>query len=127
MPKAYSMDLRKRVMDACKAGRSAGEVAEVYAVSRSFMEKLKRREREAGTLAAKPPGGGRKALLAGHDGALRALVAAKPDLTLEGLREELGVSVQLSTLWNRLDRLGLTYKKNAERGGTGTGRRGGGP
>jgi transposase len=37
---------------------------------------------------------------------------AKPDTTLAELREILGVPVQLSALWYRLDYLGLTFKKH---------------
>ncbi len=108
-------------MAACDRGESAAAVAVRYAVSRSFIEKLKRRRREAGTLAPKPPAGGCKPLLAGHDDLIRETLRLKPDTTLEELRDVLGVPVQLSTLWYYLDRLGLTYKKNAERGRTGAG------
>jgi transposase len=112
MPKAYSMDLRARVMAACDAGGTAAAVAERFAVSESFVDKLKRRRRESGGLAPKPHGGGRQPrLTADHDDALRALLAEKPDRTLEELRAALGVPVHLSSLWYRLDRLGLAYKK----------------
>jgi transposase len=111
MAKAYSMDLRQRVAEACDRGDSAAAVAGRYAVSESFVEKLKRRRREAGTLEPKPHAGGREPLLAAHGDALRGLLKAKPDTTLEEIREALGLPVQISTLWYHLDRLGLTHKK----------------
>ena len=49
MPKAYSTDLRERVIAACDQGERAAAVAKRYAVSESFIEKLKQRRREAGT------------------------------------------------------------------------------
>jgi transposase len=112
MAKAYSMDLRERVMDACHRGKTLAQVSEQYAVSESFVEKLKRRFRDCATLEPRPHAGGRKSLLADYDEVLRAHMTAKPDTTLEELRSILGVPVALSTLWNRLSHLGLTFKKN---------------
>jgi transposase len=117
MPKAYSMDLRKRVIEACDQGQTIAQVAERFAVSTSFVEKLQQRRRESGTLDPKPHGGGRQPLLSlEHDDILRTLLAAKPDTTLVELRAKLGVKVHLSSLWYRLQRLGLTFKKNTDRG-----------
>jgi transposase len=117
MPKAYSMDLRKRVIEACDQGETIAQVAQRFAVSTSFVNKLRQRRRERGTLAAKPHGGGRQPVLSPeHDQRLRALLAAQPDLTLEALRAKLGVKVHLSSLWYRLRRLGLRFKKNAGSG-----------
>ena len=59
MPKAYSTDLRERVIAACDQGERAAAVAKRDGVSESFIEKLQQRRREAGTVAAKPPAGGR--------------------------------------------------------------------
>jgi transposase len=113
MPKAYSMDLRKRVIEACDQGQTIAQVAKRFAVSTSFVEKLQQRRREHGTLEPKPHGGGRQPRLSpAHDETLRILLATKPDTTLAELREKLGLKVHLSTLWYRLRRLGLTFKKN---------------
>jgi transposase len=111
------MDLRQRVAQVRDEGQTIAQVAERFSVSTSFVEKLQQRRRESGTLAPKPHAGGRQpALTDAHDEALRALLAAKPDTTLVELRERLGVKVHLSTLWYRLKRLGLTFKKNTESG-----------
>jgi transposase len=117
MPKAYSMDLRKRVIEACDEGQTIAQVSKRFRVSTSFVEKLQQRRRESGTLAPKPHGGGRQPRLSPeHDQRLRALLAAKPDTTLAELREKLGIKVHLSSLWYRLQRLGLRFKKNAGSG-----------
>jgi transposase len=117
MPKAYSMDLRKRVIEACDEGQTIAQVSKRFRVSTSFVEKLQQRRRESGTLAAKPHGGGRQPRLSPeHDQRLRALLAAQPDTTLAELREKLGIKVHLSSLWYRLQRLGLRFKKNAGSG-----------
>jgi transposase len=117
MPRAYSMDLRKRVIEACDEGQTIAQVTERFKVSASFVNKLRQRRRERSTLEPKPHGGGRQPLLSpAHDEMLRALLAAQPDTTLAELREKLGIKVHLSSLWYRLQRLGLTFKKNAGSG-----------
>lgn len=117
MPKALSMDLRERILAACDQGEPAAAVARRFAVSESFIEKLKRRRREAGTVAPKPHAGGRPPLLRAEDERLRAAWQENPDRTLAALREALSLSVHLSTLWHHLQRLGLTFKKNLDCGG----------
>lgn len=117
MPRAYSMDLRKRVIEACDEGQTIAQVTERFKVSASFVNKLRQRRRERSTLEPKPHGGGRQPLLSpAHDEMLRALLAAQPDTTLAELRQKLGIKVHLSSLWYRLQRLGLTFKKNAGSG-----------
>ena len=115
MPRAYSNDLRERVMAACDQGESAARVAKRFAVSESFIEKLKQRRRTSGGVAAKPHAGGPRPRLAEHSDALRAHLKAKPDTTLKELRDGLGLPVALSTLWYHLGRLGLRFKKNPTR------------
>jgi transposase len=114
-------------MAACDAGESTAAVARRFMVSESFVEKLKRRRRETGSVAPKPHAGGRVPLLAPEEERLRAAWQTKPDQTLLELRDGLGLSVHLSTLWQFLRRLGLTFKKNPPGGGTGARRRAGPP
>lgn len=78
MPRAYSMDLRKRVIEACDRGETIAQVAQRFAVSPSFVNKLQQRRRKSGTLEPKPHGGGRQPLLfLEHDEMLRTLLAAQ--------------------------------------------------
>ncbi|MEK6676106.1 MAG: helix-turn-helix domain-containing protein, partial [Planctomycetota bacterium] len=57
--KAYSMDLRKRVLAMCDAGRTTREVAGVFEVSESWVRRLKQRRREDGSIGPRPAGGRR--------------------------------------------------------------------
>lgn len=114
MPKAYSMDLRQRVIDARDQGDTIVAVAVRFAVSESFVEKLTRRQRESGTVAPRAHGGGRRPRLNAFTEQIRAQLQRQPDTTLEELRAHLGLSVSLSTLWYHLQRLDLTWKKNTE-------------
>ena len=51
MAAAYSMDLRARVLQDADAGLSSGELAARYHVSRAWVDALKQRRRETGTIA----------------------------------------------------------------------------
>jgi transposase len=83
MARAYSMGLRKRVIEACDEGQTIALVGERFKVSASMVYKLQQRRREQGTLGPKPHGGRQPLLSPAHDETLRALlVAAKPDTTL---------------------------------------------
>lgn len=57
--KAYSLDLRIRVVEAVdRQVGSQGEVAGLFGVSRTFVKKLLRQRRETGEVAPRPHGGG---------------------------------------------------------------------
>lgn len=110
---AYSMDLRRRVIQACddKIGTLAA-IAGRFSVSVSWITKLKRRRCETGSIAAKPHGAGRRPAL--DDVAcerLRELVAQDSDATLAQLGDRIGVTVSTSAMDRTLRRLGLSYKK----------------
>jgi transposase len=64
--RAYSLDLRTRVVDAIdKKMGTHEEVARLFGVGCTFIKKLLRQRRERGTLAPKPHGGGQVPKLAG--------------------------------------------------------------
>ncbi len=86
-----------------------------FAVSPSSAIKLMARVRATGSLAPARYGGHRRPVLAPHEGVLRGLVAAQPDMTLREIQAELqqrcGMSVCLATIHVTLRRLGLRFKK----------------
>jgi len=122
MPAAYSMDLRERVLTACLGGESVREVAERFAVSESFIERLKRHRAQTGGLPPKPHAGGRPPRLVPQDDRIREHLRQHPETTLAELRDHLALPVALSTLWYHLQRLGFTFKK--KRSGDRAGSRG---
>jgi transposase len=111
----YSMDLRERVAKAFEASGDADEVAATFGVSRAWVHRLTQRWRDTGSLAPRKQTKFRSRVLAGQEGRLAALVAARPDATLAELRDELPTTAALSTLWLEIDRLGLSVKKNRTR------------
>ena len=111
--KAYSMDLRERVLKDCDAGLPTKAVAEKYSVSKAWVRRLKQRRREDGRIAPRSSRNNRVRKLDAHLDRLRELITARPDLTLAELREKLGVAVAIGTLWAAVARLGLTVKKKS--------------
>jgi transposase len=115
MAAAYSMDLRSRVLKDSDAGLSSKELAERYHVSRAWVDALKQRRRETGSIAPRAQTKFRGRVLAGQEQRLAMLVAARPDATLAELRDALATAAGLATIWRELDRLQLTVKKNRTR------------
>jgi transposase len=116
------MDLRVRILADCDAGMSAPAAAQKFSVSQSWVRRLKQRRKETGEIAPRTQRHGPVPLSQTHADALRAAVADQPDATLAELREKLGLDVALSTVWEALDALGLTFKKSHRRPPNATGR-----
>lgn len=115
MAVAYSMDLRKRVVQAWDRGLDADTIAETFDVSRAWVHRLVQRRRETGSIAPRPQTKWRRRVLADDDEHLRELVAAQPDRTLVEIQAALPTPASLTTIWRALQRLQLTVKKNGTR------------
>jgi len=112
--KAYSLDLRQRVLAAVQEGTSSrGEIAERFSVCKSWIRRLLQRLRETGSIAPLPHGGGRPSKLDEMDlERLRELSAKQPDATLNELRDRLGEPVCQMTICRGLKKLRLPLKKS---------------
>jgi transposase len=117
MPKAYSVDLRERVVAYVDAGYSRHAAAAHFGVSVSFVVKLMKAWRTRGSLTPKPAGGRRHAKLEPHRAFLLERVGQKDDITMPELAAELaaatGVRVDPASLSRWLIRAGYRFKKNA--------------
>jgi transposase len=114
MARAYSLDLRERVVAAVNDGQTCRSVAETYDLSVSCVVKWSQRFQATGSAAPGKIGGHRRALLAGHREFILARIADEPHITLRHLQAELadrGVVVSFGTLWNFVRREGLSFKK----------------
>lgn len=119
----YSMDLRERVLAACDDGLGTAEVAETFAVSESWVRRLKQRRRETGSAAPRAPARhGPAPILAAEAERLRAAVRDHPGATAADYRDRLGLDVAPLTVWRMLRRLGLTFKKSRSAPASRTGR-----
>lgn len=111
--RAYSPDLRERVLADCDAGMATSDVADKYRVSASWVRRLKQRRRETGSTAPIPQRHGPAPKWAAHAHAIAAAVRERPDDTLEEHRRRLALPIGISTLWRAIDALGLTVKKKS--------------
>ena len=111
--RAYSSDLRQRVLADCDAGMSTEDVAVKYRVSASWVRRLKQRRRETGSTEPKKQRHGPVASWAEHTEAIDAAVRQRPDDTLEEHRARLGLGLSISSLWRAMKALGLTVKKKS--------------
>src|SRR5580698_8779244 len=89
MARAYSLDLRERVVAAVSAGASCRSVAATFKVSIASVVKWSQRFRSTGSAAARPMGGNRPYALAGERDWLLGRLAEQPDVTLRALLAEL--------------------------------------
>ena len=113
--RAYSMDLRERVLRDSDAGMNAAAVAVKYHVSSSWVRRLKQRRRETGEVAPRQQRYGRHPVLAPQLHTLAALIREQPDRTLSELQVALGTTASLATIWRAVNQLGFTLKKNRTR------------
>jgi|SRR5690349_15576740 transposase len=115
--RAYSIDLRERVVAACDAGDATREqIAARFAVSVAWIRELVRQRRQTGSIAPRRRGGGHAPAF--DDEAARRLrqaVRDAADATLEELARAAGVACSPSAVYRTLARLGITRKKR--RGG----------
>lgn len=115
--KAYSLDLRQRVVAAYEKGNSSlAEVAEQFNVGQTFVKKMLRQHRETGSVALLAHGGGRQAALSEKEHRLlRQKVKEQPDISLAELQEHLaakaGLMVSVPTIHRHLRTLRLSHKK----------------
>jgi transposase len=113
MPKAYSGDLRERVIEAVETGASRREAAERFEISVASAVKWLQRWCKARSAAPKPRGGSISPLEKVAARVL-SLIAEQPDLNLVETVAELRkrrIKASRSSLWRFLDRHNITLKK----------------
>ena len=113
---AYSLDLRKKIVEAKQRGASTSEVARTFGVGASTVKRYAATAREGRSLAPKKRPGSKPKM---DEAALRLLEAdlrERPTATLPQRREFLsgvaGVRVSDSTISRALKRLGWSRKKD---------------
>jgi len=115
MAAPLSMDLRRRIFAAVDGGESRNAAAKRFRVGVSVVVKLMQRYVATGSIAPGQMGGWKKHALAEHEEQVRAAISARPDLTLEELRDALarqGIRVGRSSVDRFLKARKLTLKKS---------------
>lgn len=113
--RAYSLDLRARIIAAVDAGESHPAVARRFGVAVATIGNYRRLQGATGSLAPRPRPGGQPEIGPERYPHLRAQLQADPDATLEQQcvtwAEAEGQVVSIATMWRTIRRLGWTYKK----------------
>jgi len=126
MVRAYSQDLRDRVVNAALAGLPARQAAVRFGVGIATAIVWVRRARENGERKARPQGQPRRSKLDPHRDFLLGLIEASDDITLVEMQERLaaerGIRASVGTIWTFLDRCNMTVKKRAPMRRSRTGR-----
>jgi transposase len=115
MGKAYSVDLRTRVLADYDDGVRPVELAKRYRVARSWIYKLVEQRQTLGHIEPLKGKRGPKPKLGDQGESLKKIVAQYPDDTLEELRLKLPLPVSITTVWRALHALKLTFKKSHSR------------
>ena len=112
--KTYSMDLRERVVRACKEKvGTRKEIAGLFGVSTAWIRRLLQRRRETGSMAAQKRGTRKPPKFSGPSlEKLKRLVREQPDATLQELLASSGVDGSIMAVHRALERLGCRRKKS---------------
>jgi transposase len=114
MPKAYSGDMRARVIAEVEGGASRREAAEEFEISASTAIIWVKCFRETGRCVAKPRGGS-VSPLEEHADFLVGLIEKQPDLTLDEVTltmRKRKIPGSRSAVWRFFNRHNITFKKS---------------
>jgi transposase len=113
--KAYSQDLREKVLRAVDQGKSRREIVDMFGVSLATLKRYLKQRRETGNMLPKPIPGRPSKKYAPLQAGLVAQLQAHPDALLEEhcrLWEEAhGMQVSPTTMSRAIRRVGWTRKK----------------
>ncbi len=115
--KAYSVDLRQRVLAAVDRGMPRADIAATFRVSLATITRLVALRRTRSDLAAQSPSGRRRSIGLEQQRALRAQLEADPDATIAmhttRWNATHGTTLSQWTVGRAIRRLGWTRKKDA--------------
>ena len=121
-----SNEERNRLVKTYEKLPDAVKVAEIYSVSPSSVYRLVRQMKDTGSVDLKSGNSGRKLSLSPEDiEKIQRTVLEQPDITIRELNAKLNLGVSDETVRAKVVELGLRYKKNASRLGTGAARHSG--
>ena len=113
--KAYSLDLRERIVKVVAEGMSAEDAAEMFGVSAATVRRYVARQRETGSLAPGHSPGRPRLLPGAEEAALRTQLEVASAATLTEHQTEWqqmhGIRLSLATMCRAIARVGWTRKK----------------
>jgi transposase len=105
--KAYSEDLRKRVIESHKEGKEKEEILKIFKIGISTLNRWIREYQASGNYGPKQRTSYRKRKL--HDEELIKYVEENPSATLDQIAKHF--KVKIASVWQRLKQLKITRKK----------------
>lgn len=117
--RAYSTDLKERVVRAVADGQPMREAARRFEVAVTTVKRAVVQQHETGSLARKPIPGRPRAMSREHEAILRTRLEH-----CAWWAEQTGQQVSQTTMWRALHRLGWTQKKGHWQPASATSRRG---
>jgi transposase len=126
--RAYSTDLKERLVRAVADGQPMREAARRFGVAVTTVKRALVQQRETGSLTRKPIPGCPRRIGKDQDAILLAWLEAEPDATVLEHRawwaEHQGQQLSEATMWRAMHRLGWTHKKSHWQPASATRRRG---
>lgn len=114
--RAYSTDLKERLVRAVADGQPMREAARRFGVSVSAVKRYVVRHQETGSLARSPIPGAPRKISREQEAILLVRLQAEPEATVlehcAWWAEHQGQQVSEATMWRALHRLGWTHKKS---------------
>jgi transposase len=116
MPRAYSRDLRERLLRAIDAGLAPDEIERTTGIDRRSLRRWRAQLARTGDLAPRRSSGRPRKLTAAEDVRLLEQAGTHPDWTLAqhatAFAGATGVTVSLATISRRFAAAGFTLKKS---------------
>ncbi len=116
--RAYSTDLRERIVRAVAAGQPMRVTARQFQVHVNTVKRLIVRFEQTQTVQPRPIPGAQRQIAGTREAILRERLAAAPDATVlehcAWWEQTQGQHLSEATMWRALRRLGWTHKKNAD-------------
>ena len=109
--RAYSLDLRQRVLKDLDSGMKTKAVALKYSVSPAWVRRLQQRRKATGQIGPTPQRYGRIPAWVRYETIIRQVVQELPDATLEEYGQRMGLGISRAALARALNVLGLSRKK----------------
>ncbi|MEM9399772.1 MAG: IS630 transposase-related protein [Verrucomicrobiota bacterium] len=114
--RAYSVDIRQKILRSLQSGKSQSRVAKDFGVSRKTICIYWGRYKERGEIYCKQHGGHRVSKISGYQKELKKWLEQTPGLTLkqliERLLEKYDITLTQRTLHYHLKKMGYSFKKN---------------
>jgi len=105
-------EARELLMAAYEKNHNAEAIAKAYAVSKWTVYHLAEQKRKTGSVALRTSQRGRKPVLTSKNlERIRQCIDEMPDITINELREKLGLKASFSTVQRAIQKLGYTFKK----------------